>query len=209
MSRPDKRHRQPGHDAPRAGHPPADRDPAAEASPGQAATGAGEADWDAWEREAAAQARAAGRPDTPEDAAEADEHEGPLPDESHLTRVRIDKWLWAARFFRTRSLAKEAIEGGKVHCDGQRVKVSKDIKVGMTLEVRQGFDEKTVVVKALSEVRGPAPVAQKLYEETAESLAAREQRQADRRSHNLAHPDHRPSKKDRRQIHRFKDSWGE
>lgn len=229
MSRPDKRHRQPGHDAPRAGHPPADRDPApatpardlpappgesaapaAEASPGQAATGAGEADWDAWEREAAVQARATGRPDAlAEDAAEADEHEGPLPDESHLTRVRIDKWLWAARFFRTRSLAKEAIEGGKVHCDGQRVKVSKDIKVGMTLEVRQGFDEKTVVVKALSEVRGPAPVAQKLYEETAESLAAREQRQADRRSHNLAHPDHRPSKKDRRQIHRFKDSWGE
>ena len=96
-----------------------------------------------------------------------------------------------------------------MHCDGQRVKVSKDIRVGTTLEVRQGFDEKTVVVKALSEVRGPASVAQALYEETAESIAAREQRQADRRAQNLAHPDHRPSKKDRRQIHRFKDSWGE
>jgi ribosome-associated heat shock protein Hsp15 len=135
--------------------------------------------------------------------------DGPAPDESRLTRVRIDKWLWAARFFRTRSLAKEAIEGGKVHCDGQRVKVSKDIRVGMTLEVRQGFDEKTVVVTALSEVRGPASAAQRLYTETPESVTAREQRQADRRAQNLAHPDHRPSKKDRRQIHRFKDSWGE
>lgn len=122
-------------------------------------------------------------------------------------RVRIDKWLWAARFFRTRSLAKEAIEGGKVHCDGQRVKVSKDIRVGMTLEVRQGFDEKTVVVKALSEVRGPAIVAQQLYEETAESIAARDLRQAERQAQNLAHPDHRPNKKERRQIHRFKDGW--
>jgi ribosome-associated heat shock protein Hsp15 len=122
-------------------------------------------------------------------------------------RVRIDKWLWAARFYRTRSLAKEAIEGGKVHCDGQRVKVSKEVKVGMLLEVRQGFDEKTVRVKALSEVRGPASVAQQLYEETPESLAAREQLQANRRAQNLAHPDQRPSKKDRRQIHRFKDSW--
>ncbi|HET8730247.1 MAG TPA: ribosome-associated heat shock protein Hsp15 [Moraxellaceae bacterium] len=126
-----------------------------------------------------------------------------------MERVRIDKWLWAARFFRTRSLAKEAIEGGKVHCDGHRVKVSKDIKAGTTLAIRQGFDEKTVVVRALSEVRGPASVAQQLYEETAESLAAREQRQAARQAQNLAHPDHRPSKKDRRQIHRFKDSWAD
>jgi ribosome-associated heat shock protein Hsp15 len=124
-------------------------------------------------------------------------------------RVRIDKWLWAARFYRTRSLAKEAIEGGKVHCDGQRVKVSKEVKAGMRLELRQGFDEKTVVVKALSEVRGPASVAQQLYEETPESIAAREQRQANRRAQNLAHPDQRPSKKDRRQIHRFQGSWND
>lgn len=120
-------------------------------------------------------------------------------------RVRIDKWLWAARFFRTRSLAKEAIEGGKVHCEGQRVKVSKELRVGMELDIRQGFDSRTVVVKALSEVRGPAPVAQTLYEETAASIAAREQHQADRRAQNLAHPDHRPNKKERRQIHRFQD----
>lgn len=124
-------------------------------------------------------------------------------------RVRIDKWLWAARFFRTRAMAKDAIEGGKVHCEGVRVKVSKDVKVGMVFTIRQGFDEKTVVVKALSEVRGPASVAQTLYEETAESLAARALQAADRKAQNLAHPDHRPNKKERRQIHKFKDGWRE
>lgn len=122
-------------------------------------------------------------------------------------KVRIDKWLWAARFFRTRSLAKEAIEGGKVHCEGVRVKVSKEVRPGMVFTIRQGFDEKTVEVKALSEVRGPATVAQALYEETAESMAQREQNTANRQAQNLAHPDHRPSKKDRRQIHKFQDSW--
>ncbi len=122
-------------------------------------------------------------------------------------RVRVDKWLWAARFFKTRSQAKEAIEGGKVHCEGQRVKVSKVVAPGMVFTIRQGFDEKTVVVRALSEVRGPASIAQTLYEETPESLAAREVRQQERRADNLAHPDHRPNKKERRQIHKFKGSW--
>lgn len=88
-------------------------------------------------------------------------------------RVRMDKWLWAARFYKTRSQAKAAIEGGKVHVEGQRVKVGKEVRPGMVIELRQGFDEKTVEVKALSEVRGPASVAQQLYEETPESLAAR------------------------------------
>lgn len=122
-------------------------------------------------------------------------------------RVRADKWLWAARFYRTRSLAKEAIEGGKVHCDGVRVKVSKEVKVGMEFTVRQGFEEKTVVVKALSEVRGPATVAQQLYEETPESAARRAHLAEQRKAANLAYPDHRPNKKERRQIHRFQDSW--
>ena len=122
-------------------------------------------------------------------------------------RVRIDKWLWAARFFRTRSLAKGAIEGGKVHCEGMRVKVGKEVRPGMVLTIRQGNDEKTVVVTALSELRGPASVAQKLYEETAESVAARERRRQERLSQNLAHPEHRPGKKDRRQIHKFRNSW--
>ena len=122
-------------------------------------------------------------------------------------RVRIDKWLWAARFYKTRAQAKEAIEGGKVHCEGLRVKVSKEVKLGMVFTLRQGFDEKTVVVKALSEVRGPATVAQTLYEETPESQEARALRQQERKDQNLAHPDHRPNKKERRQIHKFKDSW--
>lgn len=122
-------------------------------------------------------------------------------------KVRIDKWLWAARFFKTRSQAKDAIEGGKVHHEGQRVKVSKIVVTGMVLTIRQGFDEKTVVVTALSEVRGPASVAQQLYAETPESMAARERHQQERKAQNLAHPDHRPNKKERRQIHKFKDGW--
>lgn len=122
-------------------------------------------------------------------------------------KVRLDKWLWAARFFRTRSLAKEAIEGGKVHHEGQRVKVSKEISVGMVLTIRQGFDEKTVLIKQLSEVRGPASIAQALYEETAESVEKRALLQEARKSDNLAHPDHRPSKKYRRQIRRFQSGF--
>ena len=118
--------------------------------------------------------------------------------------VRIDKWLWAARFFKTRSIAKSAIEGGKVHFDGERVKVSKEVRVGMELTIQQGFEKKTVVIKAISNVRGPAPIAQQLYEETEVSLAKRELLASQRKLHNLARPDHRPSKKDRRQISRFK-----
>lgn len=118
--------------------------------------------------------------------------------------MRIDKWLWAARFFKTRSIAKEAIEGGKVHYDGDRVKVSKEVRVGMELTIRQGFDEKTVVIKALSEVRGGAPQAQLLYEETPHSVTKREFYSSQRKLANLARPDHRPSKRDRRHIHQFK-----
>src|SRR3546814_17995509 len=80
-------------------------------------------------------------------------------------KVRLDKWLWAARFFKTRALAKAAIEGGKVHCRGERCKPSKEPKVGDELLIRIGFDERTVVVRALSAVRRGAPEAQTLYEE--------------------------------------------
>ena len=122
-------------------------------------------------------------------------------------KIRLDKWLWAARFFKTRSLAKEAIEGGKVHHEGQRVKVSKDIKVGMELTIKQGFEDKTIVITALSDVRKGAPEAQLLYQETGESLAKRQHLAEQRKAENLAYPDHRPNKKERRQIHQFKDSW--
>ena len=121
-----------------------------------------------------------------------------------IESIRIDKWLWAARFFKPRSIAKAAIEGGKVHHNGERVKVSKEIRVGTELTIQQGFDKKTVLVKALSGVRGPAPIAQQLYEETEVSIARRELIATQRKLHNLARPDHRPSKKDRRDISRFK-----
>ena len=121
-----------------------------------------------------------------------------------IETIRIDKWIWAARFFKTRSIAKAAIEGGKVHHNGERVKVSKEIRVGTELTIQQGFDKKTVLVKALSGVRGPAPIAQQLYEETEVSIARRELIATQRKLHNLARPDHRPSKKDRRDISKFK-----
>jgi len=128
-----------------------------------------------------------------------------------MDAMRIDKWLWVARFFKTRSIAKAAIEGGKVHHNNDRVKVSRDVRVGMELTIQQGFEKKTVVVKALSTIRGGSPAAQLLYEETTESIERRELHASQRKLHNLARPDHRPSKKDRRDINRFKQenvqSW--
>lgn len=121
------------------------------------------------------------------------------------TRLRIDKWLWAARFYKTRAVAKQAIEGGKVHCDGGRVKASKEIVIGTIIQLRQGLDEKTVEVLALSDKRRGAPQAQSLYQETEQSIAARETLAQQRQSQ----PSHwasegRPNKKQRRDIHRFK-----
>ena len=120
-------------------------------------------------------------------------------------KIRLDKWLWAARFFKTRALAKDAIEGGKVHYEGQRCKVSKSPEIGAKLTIRQGFDEKTVIIKALSEQRRGAAEAQLLYEETPQSIKARmdatEQRRIIRASQ-LA-PDHKPNKKERRDQRRF------
>lgn len=123
-------------------------------------------------------------------------------------KLRLDKWLWAARFFKTRGLAKAAIEGGKVHLDGQRVKVSKEICIGDTLQIRQGWDEKVVLVKQLSNQRRGAPDAQLLYEETPASLAKREAEAEARKAAGgmIDRPAHRPSKKQRRQIHRFKNT---
>jgi ribosome-associated heat shock protein Hsp15 len=132
-----------------------------------------------------------------------------MSDDAHAAdKLRLDKWLWAARFFKTRSLAKHAIEGGKVHLAGQRVKVSKEISVGDQLQIRQGWDEKVVVVKALSGQRRGAPEAQLLYEETVDSLAKREADGAARKAAGgmIDRPAQRPSKKQRRQIQRFKES---
>lgn len=120
-------------------------------------------------------------------------------------KVRVDKWLWAARFFKTRNLAKQALDGGKIHCDGQRIKASKEILVGLVLTIRQDLDEKIVVVKALSDQRRGAPEAALLYEETEESKQAREKRSAERKAGfgSFIASDHRPNKKERRHIHRF------
>lgn len=127
-----------------------------------------------------------------------------------LSKVRLDKWLWAARFYRTRSLSKQAIEGGKVHFAGSRVKTSKEISVGDELTIRQGsataMTEKTIIVKALSEQRGNATIAQTLYEETEESIKRREYFSEQRKLANLARPDFKPNKKQRRDLQRFKHS---
>ena len=121
-----------------------------------------------------------------------------------LARLRLDKWLWAARFYKTRSLAKQAIEGGKVQCDGTRAKPSKEIEVGVEVRLRQGLDERTVVVTALSEQRRGAPEAQLLYMETAESIKQRETLSEQRKSQPHLLTNTKPNKKDRRLIHRFK-----
>ena len=117
--------------------------------------------------------------------------------------MRVDKWLWAARFFKTRGLATEAVLGGHVHLNGARVKPAKEVRPGDTLAIRVGTAEWTVVVAALAEKRGPASVARTLYEETPESLARREQAALERR---LAPPPlgsdlgARPTKQDRRRL---------
>ena len=124
-------------------------------------------------------------------------------------KVRLDKWLWAARFFKTRALAKAAIEGGKVHCRGERCKPSKEPKLGEELVIRAGYDERTVVIRALSAVRKGAPEAQLLYEETPDSLARREHAAAMRTAGSLGvETDGKPSKKQRRALQRFRSDAG-
>ena len=119
-----------------------------------------------------------------------------------MERVRIDKWLWAARFFKTRSAATEAVLAGRVQLNGTRVKPAREVRVADTLEIRRGLTQRTVVVAGLAERRGSAEVAAGLYDETPESVAAREQRALERR---LARPPGadlggRPTKQDRRRL---------
>ncbi|MFT7470215.1 MAG: ribosome-associated heat shock protein Hsp15 [Kiritimatiellia bacterium] len=124
---------------------------------------------------------------------------------SDLRRLRLDKWLWAARFYKTRSVAKQAIDNGKVYCEGSRCKPGKEVEIGMEVRLRQGFDEKTVIIKALSEQRRGAPEAQLLYEETEESAKTRLEQAAQRKAQPSLGPSAgKPNKKDRRLIHRFK-----
>jgi ribosome-associated heat shock protein Hsp15 len=118
-------------------------------------------------------------------------------------RVRLDKWLWAARFFKTRALAAEEADRGRVQVNGANAKPAREVRVGDRIRLRQGVIERTVDVRALSSIRGPAPAAQALYEETAESTAARERAATARRlapepADSLEQG--RPTKRDRRQL---------
>ena len=123
--------------------------------------------------------------------------------------MRIDKWLWAARFYKTRSLASEEIDKGRVHVNGQEVKPAREVKAGDTVAMRREGVTRTVVVKGVSNMRGPAPVAQQLYEETPESVAEREafvQRRRLAPEPALSIEQGRPTKRDRRQLADW-DRW--
>ena len=124
--------------------------------------------------------------------------------------MRLDKWLWCARFYKTRSLATEEIAKGRVTVNGQAAKPARDLRCGDTVALRQGPVARTVLVRALSGARGPAPVAHRLYEETPESIAARERAAEQRRlapEPAAALQGGRPTKRDRRSIDRARD-WG-
>ena len=126
-----------------------------------------------------------------------------------MDSLRIDKWLWVARFYKTRSLATQEVSKHHVQVNGQDTKPAREIKPGDTVRLRQGQVERTVVVKGLSAVRGPAPVAQLLYEETADSLQARSQAAEQRRlapEPAQSIEQGRPTKRDRRQMDR---AWNE
>jgi ribosome-associated heat shock protein Hsp15 len=126
-------------------------------------------------------------------------------EKTSLDKMRLDKWLWAARFFKTRSLATQAIDNGRVKLNGERVKPAREVKPGDRLDVHLGEADWTLTVRALAMQRGPAPVAQALYEEDPASRARRQQQLRDRKL--AASPEAaikgRPTKRDRRRIHRF------
>jgi ribosome-associated heat shock protein Hsp15 len=128
-----------------------------------------------------------------------------------MDKLRVDKWLWAARFYKTRSLATEEVGKGRVEVNGAEVKPARELKAGDTVTLRQGPVTRTVIVKGVSNMRGPAPVAQQLYEETADSLRTRQQAAEQRRlspepAHSIEHG--RPTKRGRRELDDAK-SWGD
>jgi ribosome-associated heat shock protein Hsp15 len=130
--------------------------------------------------------------------------------EGNNESIRIDKWLWAARFFKTRSLAADAVTGGKIDVNGARAKPSRIMRLGDKLSIRRGPYESTIVVKGLAKLRGPASEAQLLYEETEESIRRRELTSAQLKLERPPefHSPGRPSKKDRRALLRFtKRDW--
>jgi ribosome-associated heat shock protein Hsp15 len=125
-----------------------------------------------------------------------------------LDSIRLDKWLWTARFFKTRSLATEAVAGGKVHVDKQRVKPSKEVKIGAKLEIHKEGFEWLVTVTGITKQRVSAKEATELYEENAESIEKRQKqieiKREERQFLGFQKPEHKPNKKNRDLIHRFK-----
>jgi ribosome-associated heat shock protein Hsp15 len=124
-----------------------------------------------------------------------------------LASIRLDKWLWAARFYKTRAIAKQMIDGGKVFYNGQRTKSGKAVTIGDSIKIRQGFDEKEVEVIALADKRRDATFAQTLYNETAKSIETREKNSLARKQGILLSPasDTKPDKKQRRKLREFKE----
>jgi ribosome-associated heat shock protein Hsp15 len=122
---------------------------------------------------------------------------------SDAARIRLDKWLWAARFFKTRSLACQAIDLGRIRIDGERVKPAHEAKIGEKLDVQLGEDRVQVLIRGLSAQRGPASTARQLYEETAESIARRERRKEQRVAEPARSIKGRPTKRDRRDLGRI------
>ncbi|TKB46673.1 ribosome-associated heat shock protein Hsp15 [Thalassotalea mangrovi] len=131
----------------------------------------------------------------------------PHKDNASEVQFRLDKWLWAARFYKTRAIAKQMIEGGKVFYNGQRSKSAKIVCIGDKIRVRQGFEEKEVIITALADKRKDATFAQTLYQETQESINRREANAQARKQGLLLSPatDTKPDKKQRRQIRQFKE----
>jgi len=125
---------------------------------------------------------------------------------SDSEQVRLDKWLWAARFYKTRGLAKEMIEGGKVHYNGHKAKCSRNVEIGALIKLRQGYEEKIIEVLALSDQRRGAPEAQKLYRETQTSVDKRVAEAQVRKNLGSA-PENKPNKKSRRELLRIKGFW--
>lgn len=125
---------------------------------------------------------------------------------SSIEKVRLDKWLWAARFFKTRSMARDMVQGGKVQYNGQRVKPGRVVEVGAEIKITQGYDVKTVHVVEVGDKRVSAPLAQKMYQETEDSVKLRETNAIARKSMALhsPRPDSRPDKKQRRALIKFK-----
>ncbi len=122
-----------------------------------------------------------------------------------MERLRVDKWLWAARFFKTRALAQKAVNGGKVHVNGTRIKPAHEVTPGDRLKITKGSTHFEVVVEAISDCRGPARVAEQLYAETEESIERRKREAEIRRMDRLARPvpDRRPDRKDRRRLRKL------